>query len=58
MDFLRNVIEWFGQSTVLIQIYHDTGYLAIQAQEMPVKMQAIHDRLVAWILKDEKKEGK
>lgn len=56
MNFLISVIEWFGHSSLLIQIYHDTGYLAIQQQEMPMRMQAIHDHLLAWILKDERKQ--
>jgi len=54
--FLTGLVEWVSHSTVMLQIYFDTGFLAVQQQEMPLRTQAIHDRLVAWILKEEDKK--
>ena len=54
--FLTWLVEWMSHSTLLIQIYFDTGYMAVQQMMMPVITQDIHDRLVAWILKDEEKK--
>jgi hypothetical protein len=55
MSFLIGLVEWFGHGLVTLQIMHDTGFLATRMQTAPVQMQEIHDRLVAWILKDEEK---
>lgn len=56
MDFLRSVVEWFGTGSVAIQIYSDTGYLWTRMETAPAMAQEIHNRLVAWILKNEEKK--
>jgi hypothetical protein len=54
--FLVWLVEWMSHSTLMIQIYFDSGYMAVQQQIMPFITQEVHDRLEAWIMKDEDKK--
>lgn len=55
MGFLTWFVEWVGHSSLYIQIMHDTGFMETRMRLAPVWAQETHDRIVAWILKDEKK---
>jgi hypothetical protein len=50
------LVHWAGSGLVMLQIYSDTGYWWTRQETMSYQMQNLHDRLTAWILKDNKKE--